>query len=215
MLIIISRLRWSENREGERRKNGFKDKWRNAILFKISNVINNTVIKHLYYDMINKNTIWGDFTMTDKELLRKKTIQNRILIFAIIVLLILGVISYKRYFDEKREREIGESIRNAMSETKTTLDKVEEKLSVMDRMSFSDSGGTILFISVYYWPDDELKLGELADAIEEIKDESWFKYDYAVIEIWNPQLGMVTSIETNLETMDVRSYGWYDEQINK
>lgn len=153
--------------------------------------------------------------MTDKELLRKKTIQNRILIFAIIVLLILGVISYKRYFDEKREREIGESIRNAMSETKTTLDKVEEKLSVMDRMSFSDSGGTILFISVYYWPDDELKLGELADAIEEIKDESWFKYDYAVIEIWNPQLGMVTSIETNLETMDVRSYGWYDEQINK
>lgn len=157
----------------------------------------------------------GNCTMTDKELLRKKTIQNRVLILVIIALLIMGIISYKMYFDEKREREIGESIRNAMSETETQLDKVEEKLSVMDRMTFSDSGGTILFISINCWPDDELKLGELADAIEEIKDEYWFKYDYAVIEIWNPKLGMVTSIETNLETMETRSYGWYDEQINK
>lgn len=153
--------------------------------------------------------------MTDKELLRKKTIQNRVLILAIIVLLIMGIVSYKMYFDEKREREIGESIRNAMSETETQLDKVEEKLSVMDRMTFSDSGGTILFISIYCWPDDELKLGELSEAIEELKDEYWFTYDYAVIEIWNSKLGMVTSIETNLETMETRSHGWYDEQINK
>lgn len=151
--------------------------------------------------------------MTDKELLRKKIIQIRILILVIIALLIIGIISYKTYFDEKREREIGETIRNAMSDTKTTLDKVEEKLSVMDKMKFSESGGMILFISIYCQLENELKLGELADAIEEIKEESWFKYDYAVIEIWNPQLGMVTSIEINLETMDVRSYGWYDEQV--
>lgn len=146
--------------------------------------------------------------MTDKELLRKKTIQNRILIFVIVVLLVFGLISYKKYFDEKREREIGEITRNAMSDTKTTLDKVEEKLSVMDRMTFSDSGGMILFISIYCGPDDELKLGELADAIEEIKDEYWFKYDYVAVDIWNPQIGMVTSIEINLETMGTRNYDW-------
>lgn len=164
--------------------------------------------------MIDENTVLGDLTMTDKELLRKKTIQNRILILLVIVLLVFGVISYNAYLDEEREREIGETIRNAMADTKTTLDKVEEKLSVMDYMGFHESGKT-LFISICSFKDDELKMGELADAIEETKDESWFKYDYAVIEIWNPQLGMVTSVETNLETMDVRSYGWYDEQISK
>lgn len=148
--------------------------------------------------------------MTDKELLRKKTIQNRILILVIVALLAVGFISCKKYFDEKREREIGEITRNAMSDTKTTLDKVEEKLSVMDRMTFSDSGGMMLFISIYCGSDDELKLGELADAIEETKDEYWFKYNYVVIDIWNPQIGMVTSIETSLETMETRSHGWYD-----
>lgn len=153
--------------------------------------------------------------MTDKELLRKKTAINRILVVIIIVLVLLGIISCKIYFDEKREREIGESIKNAMSDTKTTLDKVEEKLSVMDRMTFSDGGGMILFISIYCWSDNELKLEELTDAIEEIKDEYWFKYDYAVIEIWNPQIGMVTSIEINLETMEMRSYGWYDKEIGE
>lgn len=152
--------------------------------------------------------------MTDKELLRKKTIQNRVLILVIIALLIFGGVSYNAHLDKEREREIGETIRNAMSDTKTTLDKVEEKLSVMDYMGFHESGKT-LFISICSFKGDELKMGELADAIEEAKDESWFKYDYAVIEIWNPQLGMVTSIETNLETMETRSYGWYDEQISE
>lgn len=152
--------------------------------------------------------------MTDKELLRKKTIQNRVLIFAIIALLIFWVVSYNKYLDEEREREIGESIRNAMSETQTPLDKVEEKLSVMDYMGFHESGKT-LFISICYFNGDELKMGELAEAMEESKNEYWFNYDYAIIEIWNPKLGMVTSIETNLETMDTRSYSWYDEQINK
>lgn len=152
--------------------------------------------------------------MTDKELLRKKTIINRVLICVIIALLILVFISCKMYFDKEREREIGNLIRNAMSEQETTIEKVERKLSVMDRMTFSDSGGMVLFISIYYWPDDELKLGELADAIEEIKDEKWFTYDYAVIEIWNPKLGMVTSIEIKLDTMETRSYYWHDDYAN-
>lgn len=145
--------------------------------------------------------------MTDKELLRKKTIQNRILIFVIVVLLVFGLISYKKYFDEKREREIGESIKNAMSET--NLDRVEENLSVMDKMSFSEHSG-ILFISICCFKDDGLKLGELADAIEEAKEEYWFNYDYVIINIWNPQIGMVTSIEINLDTMETRSCEWND-----
>ena len=153
--------------------------------------------------------------MEDKELLRKKTTVNRILICVIIALLIFVFISYKMYFDEKREREIGKIISNSMSDTKTTLDKLEENLSVMDRMTFHDSGGMVLFISIYCWPDDELKLGELADAIEQIKEEKWFTYDYAVIEIWNPKLGMVTSIEIKLDTMEIRSYGWYDDCANQ
>lgn len=148
--------------------------------------------------------------MTDKELLRKKTIQNRILIFVIVVLLIFGFVSYKKYFDEKREREIDQSISNAMSDLGKTVERSEEKLSVMDNMSFSENGG-FLFISICHFKDDELKLGELADAIEKTKDEYWFKYDYVVVEVWNPQIGMVTSIETNLDTMETRSYGWYNK----
>lgn len=148
--------------------------------------------------------------MTDKELLRKMTILNRILIFTIIVLLIFGFISYKNYLDEKRQREIGQSISNAMSDLEKTVERAEEKLSVMDNMSFSENGG-FLFISICHFKDDELKLGELADAIEKTKDEYWFKYDYVVVEVWNPQIGMVTSIETNLDTMETRSYGWYNK----
>lgn len=153
--------------------------------------------------------------MTDKELLKKKTIANRILMTIIVIFVVFGIISYKKHFDEKREREIGESIHNVMSDAETTLDKVEENLSVMDRMTFSDSGGMMLFISIYCGADDELKLGELADAIEKIKDEYWFKYDYVVVDIWNPQIGMVTSVEINLETMETRSHGWYDEEVAK
>lgn len=153
--------------------------------------------------------------MTDKELLRKKTAINRILVVIIIVLVLIGIISCKMYFDEKREREMGESIRNAMSNTKTTLDKVEEKLSVMDRMTFSDSGGMILFVSIYCWSDDELKLEEFVDTIEKAREEEWFAYDYVVVEMWNPQIGMVMSIEINLETMEMRSYNWYDEETGE
>lgn len=154
--------------------------------------------------------------MTDKELLRKKTIQNRILFFVIIVLLILWVVSYKMYLDKEREREIGEIIHNAFSDTEleTRLNKSQENLSLMDLMNFSESGDT-LFISICYFPQDELKLKEIAETMEELKKDKWFDYDYAIIDIWNPRLGMVTSIETNLETMETRSYGWYDEQMDE
>lgn len=154
--------------------------------------------------------------MTDKELLRKKIIQNRILIFVTIVLLILWVVSYKMYLDKEREREIGEIIHNAFSDTEleTRLNKSQENLSLMDLMNFSESGD-MLFISICYFPQDELKLKEIAETMEELKKDKWFDYDYAIIDIWNPRLGMVTSIETNLKTMETRSYGWYDEQIGK
>lgn len=150
--------------------------------------------------------------MEEKDILRKKTIINRILIVINIVLLLLGIILLNKYFDEKMEREIGESIKNAFSETETTWDKLEKELSVMDNMSFSENG-SCLFISICYFNDGNLKMGELGNAIEKVKNEYWFNYDYVVVDIWNPQIGMVTSIETNLQTMDIRSYGWYQEEL--
>lgn len=148
--------------------------------------------------------------MNETDLLKKKTMVNRILVFIIIILVVFGIVSYKKYFDEKRQQEIGNTIHNAFSEISTSIERAEETLSVMDRMSFAENGN-VLFVSIYNI-DDELELGEFADAIEEVKNESWFSWDYVVVEIFHYKLGMVTSIETNLDTMETRSYGWYDKE---
>lgn len=151
--------------------------------------------------------------MNEKELLKRKTIVNMILVLIIIILIIFGIVSYKKYFDEKREQEIGNTIHNAFYEMPTNIERAEEALSVMDRMSFSQNGD-VLFISVYNI-DDDLKLGDLGDRIENVKDESWFSWNHVVVDIFHYKLGMVTSIETNLDTMEIRSYGWYDKEINE
>ena len=61
----------------------------------------------------------------------EKDIKNennkRVLIFIIIVLVLLGIIFLKKYFNEKREREIGDSIRSTLSDTETTWDKLEHE----------------------------------------------------------------------------------------
>lgn len=149
--------------------------------------------------------------MKEKDLLKKKTIVNRILFFIIIVLIMFCIFLCKKYYDEKKQQEIGNTIHNAFSEIPTNIERAEEALSVMDKMSFSQNGD-VLFISVYNI-DDDLKLGDLGECIENVKDESWFSWNYVVVDIFHYKLGMVTSIETNLDTMEIRSYGWYDKEI--
>lgn len=149
--------------------------------------------------------------MDKDELLKRKTAINVILIFIIVILVLTGIISYKKYFDEKREREIGDIIGNTMSDIKTPLERTEEKLSIMDKMSFS-ANGSVLFISISYFEDEDLKLEELTNAIYKAKEEYWFIYDYVVTDIWNPKFGMVTSIEMNLDTMETRNCDWYGDE---
>lgn len=146
--------------------------------------------------------------MNENELKKAKRI-NRILICVVIFLVLFGIVTYKKYFDEKRQQEIGEIIHNAFASHKTYMEEAEENLSVMDKMSFSQNGD-VLFISIYNI-DDELKLEELADSVENAKNERWFSWNYIVVDIFHYKLGMVASIEINVDTMETRNYSWYDE----
>lgn len=115
---------------------------------------------------------------------------------------------YDRVVAEKEEVE------KLLEESKNLImEKVEENLSVLDGMSFSENNNA-LFISICY-KDGEFKLGDLGTAIEKVKDESWFIYDYVIIEVWNPQIGMINSIETKVDTLDNRIYEWYKEQMDE
>lgn len=146
--------------------------------------------------------------MNTEELLKRKTIINRILIAIIAILLCFGFFTYKKYFNEKRQYEIGRSIQNAMTSIKTNLEEAEENMSVMKRMNFSESGD-VLFISVYNI-DDEVNLGDLADCIEKSKEEKWFDWKYVVVDIFHYKFGMVTSVEINVEDFSIRDISWYE-----
>lgn len=148
--------------------------------------------------------------MSTEELLKRKTIINRILTAIIVALLCFGFFTYKKYFDEKRQYEINQSIRNAMISIKTNLEEAEENMSVMERMNFSESGD-VLFISVYNI-DDEVNLGDLAYCIEKVKQEKWFDWKYVVVDIFHYKLGMVKSVEINVEDSSVRDISWTVEK---
>lgn len=146
--------------------------------------------------------------MDTEEMLKRKTVINRILIAIIAILLCFGFFTYKKYFNEKRQYEINQLIRNSMISTKTNLEEAEENMSVMKHMNFSESGD-VLFISVYNI-DDEVNLGDLADCIEKSKEEEWFDWKYVVVDIFHYKLGMVTSVEISTGDFSVRYISWYE-----
>lgn len=65
--------------------------------------------------------------MNTEEMLKRKTVINKILIVIIVFLLCFGFFIYKKYFNEKRQYEIGKSIQNAMTGIKTNVEEAAEK----------------------------------------------------------------------------------------
>lgn len=149
--------------------------------------------------------------MDKDKFLKRKTTVNVILIFIIVILLLTGIISYIKNL--VKEREMGDIIYGAMTNVETVTEKAEKALSVMERMSFSQNG-TVLFVSIYNI-DDEFEWEKFSDAIQKAKDEIWFRWDYIVVDVFHYKLGMILSIEINVDTMETKDCVWYDQEIKE
>lgn len=104
---------------------------------------------------------------------------------------------------------------NQEGQTNEPIAKAEKELSVIDGLSFSEARndkGKILTITSYI--DSEMNVGEefskLGTKLDTVKQEEWFDYDYTIIQAWNENLGLVASVEVNMDNMDMRTYSWYD-----
>lgn len=92
--------------------------------------------------------------------------------------------------------------------------KAEKELSVIDGLSFSEASndkGKILTITSYI--DSKMNVGDefkkLGSKLVDMQQEEWFDYDYVIVQAWNENLGLIASIEANMDNMDMRSYDWY------
>ena len=105
-----------------------------------------------------------------------------------------------------------EQVEEYEKEKSESLEKAVEELSIMDEMSFAESEVNrhrILSITMHHGYTD-MKWKDFGDVLERVRKEPWFDYEYVFIEIWNSSLGLVTSMELNMRTEDIRSHIWYD-----
>lgn len=124
-----------------------------------------------------------------------------------------GGISQEEYDRVVAERD---DYKETMPNTSDSLNKAIEELSIFEGLSFSESEGenSKALIITSYLPLSDKEVGtkfeKLGQAISDKKGEEWFCYDFVFIQLWNSESGIITSIETKINSMELRSYQWYD-----
>lgn len=110
----------------------------------------------------------------NEELPSTKAIIKRSVIVMIVILLCFGVMAYKNYFNQKRQREIDESTRNSMAseemdieETKNEKTEEESKTNIFFQKEFMvDNQRLTLFLSE---EDENLEINAWGNADTEEK----------------------------------------------
>lgn len=121
---------------------------------------------------------------------------------------------------EEYDRVVAErdDYKEALLDTSDSLNKAIEELSIFEGLSFSESEGknSKALIITSYLPLSNKEVGtkfeKLGQAISDKKGEEWFCYDFVFIELWNSEAGIITSIETKIDDMSLRSYQWYGNE---